>query len=68
MSLDIKTQRIERVIIECPMEEAKAAIEWRFTNGYTKMCGWSGPALNRDKNGPTYDETRYHTEGEKELP
>jgi len=67
MSLDIKTTRIERVVIECPVDEAKTAINWMYDNGYhIARGGYSGPAMA--KNGDhTFDQTRYHTEGEKEI-
>lgn len=68
MSLDIKITRIERVVIECPMEEAKDAIAWLYDNGYKQARGgWSGAALAKDDGDRVFDETRYHTEGEKEL-
>ena len=68
MSLDIKITRIERVVIECPMEEAKDAIAWLYDNGYgIARGGWSGPALAKEDSDNMLDQTRYHTEGEKEI-
>lgn len=34
MSLTISTEYLERVTIECPMEEVKRAIEYAYQNGF----------------------------------
>ena len=68
MSLNIKIRRYEHVIIECPMEDRDQAFKWMDENNYgLARGGWSGPAINKDMNGTTYDMKRYHVEGEKEM-
>lgn len=62
----IKKTKFKRIVIECSMDLYNEAIAYLYGHGY-KASGWSGPALNKDKNGPTYDQNRYHIEGEKKI-
>lgn len=63
----VKRKLVRRAIIECPIAEAKDAIQWLVDNGYDTKTGWSGCALGKDSHGPTFDVLTYHIEGEKAL-